>query len=116
MPSRYLGPLVLGVGLLAAPSPADAASPVRKEVLEKTLRRLEKDIAAVRGLAFKKPVVAHVIPRPRGASRSLQGYYSTRDKALYLYDDLSGSYQRGVLVHEMVHALQDQHFCLDRLH
>jgi uncharacterized iron-regulated protein len=84
--------------------------------LEATLRKLEKDIAAVRGLKFKKPVVAHVVARPKEARKDIQGYYSTRDKALYLYDDVRGSYRQGVLIHEMVHALQDQHFGLDKLH
>src|SRR5262249_15149519 len=32
------------------------------------------------------------------------------------YDDVSGAYERGVLIHEMVHALQDQHFGLAQLH
>src|SRR5262249_29558831 len=40
----------------------------------------------------------------------------TREKRLYLYDDVSGAYERGVLIHEMVHALQDQHFGLEKLH
>jgi uncharacterized iron-regulated protein len=35
---------------------------------------------------------------------------------LFVYDDVSGAYERGVLIHEMVHALQDQHFGLDKLH
>jgi uncharacterized iron-regulated protein len=83
---------------------------------EATLRQLEKDIAAVRGLAFKKPVTAKVISRSTDADRNIQGYYSIKDKTLYLYDDLAGNYERGVLVHEMVHALQDQHFGLAKLH
>src|SRR5262249_47939717 len=29
---------------------------------------------------------------------------------------VKGNYERGVLVHEMVHALQDQHFGLKKLH
>ena len=86
------------------------------EPLEATLRKLEKDIAAVRGLAFKAPVVARIIPRPADATKSIQGYYSTRDKTLFVYDDVKGSYERGVLIHEMVHALQDQHFGLAQLH
>src|SRR5215831_15852846 len=83
---------------------------------EATLRQLEKDIAAIRGLEFKQPVVAKLIPRAKDADRHLQGYYSIKDKTLYLYDDLAGNYERGVLVHEMVHALQDQHFGLAKLH
>src|SRR5262249_31662498 len=84
--------------------------------LDAQLRQLEKQIAAVRGLAFKKPVEAKVIPRPSGTDKSLQGYYSPKEKRLYLYDDLSGAYEKGVLIHEMVHALQDQHFGLQQLH
>jgi uncharacterized iron-regulated protein len=94
-----------GVGVAAeAPAP------------EATLRQLEKDIAAVRGLSFKNPVVAKVIPRPQDADRHVQGYYSPHDKTLYLYDDVAGNYQRGTLIHEMVHALQDQQFGLSKLH
>src|SRR5437870_966461 len=103
------------LALLAGPAFA-AAPPTPPTELEKTLRKLEKDIAAVRGLSFKQPVVARVIGRPVRGAHAIQGYYSTKDKALYLYDDIKGNYQRGVLIHEMVHALQDQHFGLARLH
>src|SRR4051794_40842582 len=88
----------------------------RQADLEKNLRSLEKEIEKVRGLAFKKPVAAKVVARPKGTAPGLQGYYSTREKTLYVYDDIKGNYERGVLIHEMVHALQDQHFGLDRLH
>ncbi len=84
--------------------------------LETTLRQLEKDIAAVRGLAFKTPVAAKLIPRTPDVVPGAQGFYSTRDKTLFVYDDVAGNYQRGVLIHEMVHALQDQHFGLAKLH
>lgn len=96
--------------------PGWAAAPQVKLAPEAVLRQLEKDIAAVRGLEFKTPVVARVIARPKDAAPKVQGYYSTKEKALYLYDDVSGAYERGVLVHEMVHALQDQHFSLSKLH
>src|SRR5262249_59952921 len=39
-----------------------------------------------------------------------------KEKSLFLYDDVKGNYQKGVLIHEMVHALQDQHFSLKKLH
>ena len=45
-------------------APAPAAEPSRQEELDKSLRQLEKDIAAVRGLEFKAPVKARIIPRP----------------------------------------------------
>jgi uncharacterized iron-regulated protein len=84
--------------------------------LEATLRQLEKDIGAIRGLAFKSPVTARIVPRTKEAAPGGQGYYSVKDKTLYVYDDIAGNYQRGVLIHEMVHALQDQHFGLAKLH
>src|ERR1043166_5642110 len=94
-----------------------AAQPaVKVKVLDETLRQLEKDIAAARGLAFKTPVVAKVIARPNAGAKGVQGYYDIKEKTLYLYDDIAGNYERGVLIHEMVHALQDQHFGLAKLH
>src|SRR5262245_12897446 len=95
---------------------AVAADPPAAPPLEATLRQLEKEIAAARGLEFKKPVAARVVPRPAGADRSTQGYYSPTEKTLYVYDDVKGNYARGVLIHEMAHALQDQHFGLGKLH
>src|SRR5260370_2240233 len=102
--------------VLSAPlAHADEPSDKQKE-LDATLRKLEKDIAEVRGLAFKSPVVAKIIPRPKDKDKGVQGYYSLKDKALFIYDDIKGNYERGVLVHEMVHVLQDQHFGLKNLH
>src|SRR5262249_50709272 len=97
--------------------PCHAAAPAMKPTeLDRQLRRLGKEVGNIRGRKCKKPVVAHVIARTRGGPPGIQGYYDTRTKALYLYDDIKGNYQRGVLIHEMVHALQDQHFGLARLH
>ncbi len=111
---RLALPLVV---LFAIAAPALADEPIAKQKeLETTLRKLEKDIAEVRGLAFKTPVVAKVIARPTDKDKGVQGYYSLKDKTLFIYDDIKGNYERGVLVHEMVHALQDQHFGLKNLH
>ncbi len=98
---------------LCLPTLAHAQPP---KLVDETLRKLEKDIAAARGLEFKTPVNAKVIARTKDSAKSVQGYYSTKDKTLYLYDDIAGNYERGVLIHEMVHALQDQHFGLAKLH
>ncbi|MCI0457873.1 MAG: ChaN family lipoprotein [Gemmataceae bacterium] len=108
--------IAIVLAAFATPFAVDEGKAAGSKELEARLRQLEKDIAAVRGLAFKSPVVAKVIPRPRDAVKGIQGYYSTKEKALYLYDDIKGNYERGVLIHEMVHALQDQHFGLKQLH
>jgi uncharacterized iron-regulated protein len=112
-PHRLLCALGLAFAVLTLTG-ADQPPAPAKPAFEATLRQLEKDVAAVRGLAFKKPVVGKVIPRPKGAERGIQGYYSTKDKALFVYDDIAGNYERGVFIHELVHALQDQHFGLAR--
>jgi uncharacterized iron-regulated protein len=111
---RSLLPAALGLLVLALGVYGDEGD--RRKQLEAQVRQLEKDIAAVRGLEFKKPVDARIIARPADTPKHIQGYYSTKEKALFVYDDIAGNYERGVLVHEMVHALQDQHFGLDRLH
>jgi uncharacterized iron-regulated protein len=112
--------LVLGASLALCgrePFASDsAAAPSPQEDFQATLRKLEKEIAAVRGLPFKSPVTAKIIARPKDVAKSTQGYYSIKDKTLYVYDDIAGAYERGVLIHEMVHALQDQHFGLAKLH
>ncbi len=47
----------------------------------------------------------------------IAGYYETREKAVYLISDgeISGAMAKLVLAHELTHALQDQHFDLERL-
>jgi uncharacterized iron-regulated protein len=109
--------LLLGLAVLPTIRGDEPEKKSERQVeLEKSLRFLEKEIEKARGLAFKKPVVARIIPRPKDVAPGLQGYYSTKDKALTVYDDIKGNYEKGVLIHEMVHALQDQHFGLDKLH
>ena len=69
----------------------------------------------MRGLTFKTPVQAKIVARTAAGAKNVQGYYSVKEKTLFLYDDIKDSYQQGVLIHEMVHALQDQHFDLAKL-
>ena len=85
------------------------------EKLEARLRELEKTIAAVRNLEFKEPVRARIIARPAATDKGVQGYYQPKEKTLYLFNDVAAHYEKGVLIHEMVHALQDQHFDLTKL-
>ena len=115
--SKLLGLVALAVGIgMILPILAHAQPPEKAKIVEQTLRQLEKEIAAVRELPFKSPVVAKVIARSGDVPKGSQGYYSIKEKTLYLYDDIAGNYERGVLIHEMVHALQDQHFGLAKLH
>lgn len=105
--SRFLPLLLLPLVALAADAPDD---------LTKQARALEKEIEKVRGLKFKKSVPIKVIKRDKDAPKGVNAYYDTRAKEVVLYDDIKGNYAKGVLIHELVHALQDQHFNLRKLH
>jgi len=102
--------LAIALGLGGAGQPSDST-----QRLQAQLRQFEKEITAVRGLPFKTPVLARTIARPKDVAPGAQGYYSTKDKTLFVYDDIKDNYREGVLIHEMVHALQDQHFDLGKL-
>jgi uncharacterized iron-regulated protein len=112
-----LSAAVLGLGFVVGGRPAvlgDEPPPQRAE-LETTLSKLEQDIARVRGLKFKTPVVTKVIPRPKDRARDAQGYYSIKDKVFFVYDDVGIGYRREALVQGMLRALQDQNFDLAKL-
>lgn len=47
-------------------------------------------------------------------TEQVAGYYRPKTKRLYLADWLTLDEQKTVLVHELMHALQDQHFNLER--
>lgn len=106
------------LALVGAVAVAPAQPPAKPDPakLEAQLRDLEKRIAKVRELPFKQPVQARILPRPATADKGVQGYYSPKDKVLVVYEDVADNYALGVLVHEMAHALQDQHFGLAKLH
>jgi hypothetical protein len=62
---------------------------------------------APRGFAYRD-VLLHIL------TEQVAGYYRPKTKTLYLADWLTLEEQRLVMVHELVHALQDQHFDLAR--
>lgn len=104
---RLLPLLLVPVFVLAAEEKTD---------LTKQVADLQTQIEKVRGLKFKKPVVVNTIPRAKDAPAGVNAYYDVRKKEVFLYDDIKGNYAKGVLIHELVHALQDQHFNLKNLH
>src|SRR5262245_30331540 len=105
----------LPYSLLADDKPKGQPKGAQAE-LDKAVKELAPRIEAARGLKFKAPVVAKAIRRAKGERPGVQGYYDLQKKTVFLYDDVKDSYWRGTLVHEMVHALQDQHFGLSKLH
>jgi hypothetical protein len=48
-------------------------------------------------------------------SAELAGYYEPKEKTMYLAADLDGPERSATLAHELVHALQDQHYDLNKL-
>ncbi len=105
--------------MLPAPSRAAAPAPKpsgKQAELDASVKELIPQIEKVRGLTFTKPVVARILTREKDSPAGVQGYYDLKKKTLFLYDDVKKSYWKGVLIHEMVHVLQDQHFGLKKLH
>jgi uncharacterized iron-regulated protein len=84
------------------------------EKQEAILSTLEKDISAVRGLAFKTPVVARLVPRPKDADKQASLTYDASAKKLLLAA-APDRCDRGELIRALVHALLDQHFDLVKL-
>ncbi|MEM9806481.1 MAG: hypothetical protein AAF959_14490 [Cyanobacteria bacterium P01_D01_bin.56] len=66
-----------------------------------------------RGLSFKENL--QVTFQPQDDPR-LNGWYNSETKQLVVATDGSDELGRGVMLHEMFHALQDQHFDLYNLH
>jgi uncharacterized iron-regulated protein len=94
---------------------ADEAAGKQAE-LEAAVKQLVPQVEKARGLKFNKPVVAKILPRPAAGAAGVQGFYDLKKKTLFVYDDVKNNYWKGVLVHEMVHVLQDQNFGLAKLH
>ena len=103
--------VALGFQTFASQNPA----PTGEDPALKEVRELQDRIEKVRGLKFKEPVRVERVSRPGGEDPGKQGYYDPAAKRLVLFSDVKGSYQKGVLIHELVHALQDQHFNLQKL-
>jgi len=103
--------VALGFQTFASQNPA----PTGEDPALKEVRELQARIEKVRGLKFKEPVRVERVSRPGGEDPGKQGYYDPAAKRLVLFSDVKGSYQKGVLIHELVHALQDQHFNLQKL-
>src|SRR5205085_2390096 len=82
---------LLTVLLVLVPTAGVFAQQPKREDLQATVKKLEKEIADLRGLAFKNPVVAKIIARPADAAKGIQGYYSLTQKALFIYDDIAGN-------------------------
>jgi hypothetical protein len=90
----------------ASPAPVLGAEP------DAILGELER----WRGLAFTSDLEVELVPRSEVADAHLNGWYEPSTKRLVVVDGSTAAMGRGVLYHELFHALQDQHFDLAALH
>lgn len=104
-PGAASGARLVGAGG-AGPAPILGAEP------DAILGELER----WRGLAFTSDLEVELVPRSEVADPRLNGWYEPSTKRLVVVDGASAAMGRGVLYHELFHALQDQHFDLEALH
>lgn len=93
----------------------------RKSLIEQVKKRVETDVPADVVRAQGEVLVALGLIPPdydyeagvyELLEAQLAGYYEPSDKTMYLAGDLEGEDADATLAHELVHALQDQHFDL----
>jgi hypothetical protein len=75
-----------------------------------------RDLERWRGRAFQGDLEVELVPRDHVGDQKLNGWYEPSTRRLVVVEGETDAMGRGVLVHELFHALQDQHFGLARLH
>jgi hypothetical protein len=85
---------------------------VREELPEGQLAR-EGEILTALGLIPESVDYERLLLKE--LTRLVQGLYIPKRKRLFLLDDLAPEEERAVLDHELLHALQDQHYDLEAL-
>lgn len=100
-----------------------AALQSREEIQRSLIRDLDESTTADEFDASTKLLIKlGLVPRDfkyrelliRIIEEQVAGYYRPKTKNLYLADWLTLDEQNSVMVHELTHALQDQHFRLER--
>jgi len=95
----------------------------RDEVIDRIMAKTEREMPKgvieaqgdlLRALGLLPPDYDFVGGIYELIQRNLAGFYDEDSDTMFLLDDL-GAADRETLVHELEHALQDQHFDLDRL-
>jgi hypothetical protein len=76
---------------------------------------IESDGEFGRALGLFPPELDYVGSFWEIVTASIGGYYDPRSKTFYLLDDLPIDFVQTALAHELVHALQDQHFDLESM-
>jgi hypothetical protein len=117
-------PRVEALSGLEALAPLNVASRTRQELRAFLTAEIEEEIEsgqlqwsekAYRLLGLMPDSIDYQELAVSVLSEEIAGYYVPRTDTLYLLEDVLGQELRAVVAHEMVHALQDQHFKLDSL-
>jgi hypothetical protein len=116
--------VVSGLRELPAKKPVQGQLIERQAMLDYVRRQLKKEIppAVLRAseeLLYAFGTVSASFDYERNLLKmmgsQLAGYYDTDDETMYLAADLGEAERRATLSHELVHALQDQHYDLGAL-
>jgi hypothetical protein len=119
--TRRIPSLLVLVAVLAAGGRAPAAEPeptaadiaIALAQLRGDQHELEGRLERWRGARFLRPVELAVREAP---DEHVAGWYDTATRRLVVVPERSARFRRGTLLHELVHALQDQRFDLAALH
>ena len=89
---------------------------IGKEVGDRDVKAvLERESVLLKKLGLIPPEMNYVEFRLKLLTEQVGGFYDPEKKALYIAGWLSTDEQKPALVHELTHALQDQHFDLHRM-
>ncbi len=108
---------------LAATAPVRGVELSRTEMAEHVTATIQREVppAVLRdegemliALGVAPPSFDYMKAMVSLMSAELAGYYEPADKTMYLSADLSPSDRAATLAHELVHALQDQHYDLGK--
>jgi hypothetical protein len=109
---------------LAARGPVRGTTLSREEMTLQVKRAIEREVPPEVVAAEGELLVALGVAPPSFdyakalvslMSAELAGYYEPSDKTMYLASDLGKAEKAATLSHELVHALQDQHYDLGKL-
>lgn len=99
-------------GTPEAEKPAAAAPPPAAPTMAERLAEARHELEAWRGLSFLQEVVPEYVEE---RDDKLAGWYEPERKRLVVVEGKDERFTRGTLLHELFHALQDQHFDLAEL-
>lgn len=109
---------------LAATGPVRGVTLSRSDMAERVRRSIEREVPAdvvqaeadvLTALGLVPVAFDYVGAVTKLLGAELAGFYEPSDKTMYVARDLGGQERAATLAHELVHALQDQHYGLGRL-